>query len=77
MYCVRNGSPLLVGQNEDKIIVTSEQSGFCGLMSHYITLHKDDICIISKEKNTLSVKTKQNYKKKNVTILENELTPDP
>ena len=77
LYCVRNGSPLLVGQNEDKIIVTSEQSGFCGLMSHYITLHKDDICIISKEKNTLSVKTKQNYKKKNVTILENELTPDP
>jgi glucosamine--fructose-6-phosphate aminotransferase (isomerizing) len=77
LYCVRNGSPLLVGQNEDKIIVTSEQSGFCGLMSHYITLHKDDICIISKEKNTLSVKTKQNYKKKNVTILENELTPHP
>ena len=77
LYCVRNGSPLLVGQNEDKIIVTSEQSGFCGLMSHYITLHKDDICIISREKNTLSVKTKQNYKKKNVTILENELTPDP
>ena len=77
LYCVRNGSPLLVGQNEDKIIVTSEQSGFCGLMSHYITLHKDDICIISREKNTLSVKTKQNYKKKNVTILENELTPHP
>ena len=77
LYCVRNGSPLLVGQNEDKIIVTSEQSGFCGLMSHYITLHKDDICIISKEKNTLSVKTKQNYQKKNVTILENELTPHP
>ena len=79
LYCVRNGSPLLVGQNEDKIIVTSEQSGFCGLMSHYITLHKDDICIISRENNPLrvSVKTKQNYKKKNVTILENELTPHP
>ena len=79
LYCVRNGSPLLVGQTEDKIIVTSEQSGFCGMMSNYITLHKDDICIISRENNPLkiSVKTKQNYKKKNVTIFDNELSPHP
>lgn len=77
LYCVRNGSPLLVGQTEDKIIVTSEQSGFCGMMSNYITLHNDDICIISRENNSLSIKTKQNYKKKNVTILESELTPYP
>lgn len=77
LYCVRNGSPLLVGQNEDKIIVTSEQSGFCGLMSNYITLHNDDICIISRDDNKLSIKTKQNYKKKNVTIFDNELSPYP
>lgn len=79
LYCVRNGSPLLVGQSEDKIIVTSEQSGFCGMMSNYITLHKDDICVISRENNPLriSIDTKHNYKKKNVTILESELTPYP
>ena len=79
LYCVRNGSPLLVGQSEDKIIVTSEQSGFCGMMSNYITLHNDDICIISRENNPLnvSVTTKQNYKKKNVTIFDSELTPHP
>ena len=77
LYCVRNGSPLLVGQNEDKIIVTSEQSGFCGMMSNYITLHNDDICIISRENSNLSIKTKQNYKKKNVTIFDSELTPHP
>ena len=77
LYCVRNGSPLLVGQNEDKIIVTSEQSGFCGMMSNYITLHNDDICIISRANSILSVKTKQNYKKKNVTILGSELSPYP
>ena len=47
LYCVRNGSPLLVGQTEDKVIVTSEQTGFCGFVSNYITLHNDDICIIS------------------------------
>ena len=79
LYCVRNGSPLLVGQSEDKIIVTSEQSGFCGMISNYITLHNDDICIISRENVPLgvSVKTKQNYKKKNVTVLESELNPYP
>lgn len=79
LYCVRNGSPLLVGQSEDKIIVTSEQSGFCGLISNYITLHNDDICIISRENKPLnvSIKTKQNYKKKNVTILDYELSPHP
>lgn len=79
LYCVRNGSPLLVGQTEDKIIITSEQSGFCGLISNYITLHNDDICIISRVNNPLgvSVKTKQNYKKKNVTIFDSELSPHP
>lgn len=77
LYCVRNGSPLLVGQNDDKVIITSEQSGFCGMMSNYITLHNDDICIITREEDKILVKTKQNYKKKNVTILENELTPYP
>ena len=79
LYCVRNGSPLLVGQTEDKIIITSEQSGFCGLISNYITLHNDDICVITRENNPLriSVKTKQNYKKKNVTIFDCELTPQP
>jgi len=78
LYCVRNGSPLLVGQNDDKIIITSEQSGFCGIMSNYITLHNDDICIIKRENDTLlSLNTKRNYKKKNVTILETELTPYP
>jgi glucosamine--fructose-6-phosphate aminotransferase (isomerizing) len=77
LYCVRNGSPLLVGQNDDKIIITSEQSGFCGIMRNYITLHNDDICIIKRENDMLSLNTKRNYKKKNVTILESELTPYP
>ena len=45
IFCVRNGSPLLVGQNEEEVIITSEQSGFCNRMSNYITLHNDDICL--------------------------------
>jgi len=77
LYCVRNGSPLLVGQNEDKIIITSEQSGFCGMVSNYITLHNDDICIISRNEENLTINTRQNYKKKNIINTESSLTPHP
>jgi len=79
LYCVRNGSPLLVGQNEDKIIITSEQSGFCGMISNYITLHNDDICIITREQTPfrLSIKTTHNYNKKIVSIFDSELSPHP
>ena len=63
LYCVRNGSPLLVGQNEEEVIITSEQSGFCGRISNYITLHNDDICIITKLQNSISVNTICNYTK--------------
>lgn len=80
IYCVRNGSPLLIGKNEDCVIVTSEQSGFCNLISNYITLHNDDICIIkrsSENTNDLIIKTFHNYTHKNVNIVERDLTPYP
>lgn len=77
LYCVRNGSPILVGQNDDKIIITSEQSGFCGMVSNYITLHNDDICIITRNKDSLQMETKQTYKKKIVNTLDNETSPYP
>ena len=77
LYCVRNGSPLLVGQNEEEVIITSEQSGFCGRISNYITLHNDDICIITKLQNSISVNTIYNYTKKAVTAAESSLTPEP
>ena len=79
LYCVRNGSPLLIGQNEDEVIITSEQSGFCNKMNNYITLHNDDICIITKMSDSqyINVNTVYNYTKKNVTLSNSELTPHP
>jgi glucosamine--fructose-6-phosphate aminotransferase (isomerizing) len=76
IYCVRNGSPLLIGKNEDSIIITSEQSGFCNLISNYITLHNDDICVIER-KNELLIKTFNSYTHKKVNIVERDLTPYP
>ncbi len=80
LYCVRNGSPLLVGINENIAMVTSEQSGFCNLINNYITLENDDICVIqlNDEKNkNLKMNTNSNYELKNVTKNIFQLTPDP
>ena len=77
LYCVRNGSPLLIGQNEEEVIVTSEQSGFCNKMNNYITLHNDDICVITKTGDNIVINTSHNYIKKNVTLVESNQTPHP
>jgi len=77
LYCVRNGSPLLIGQNGEEVIVTSEQSGFCNKMKNYITLHNDDICVITKMDNNIVINTTHNYIKKNVTLVDSNQTPDP
>ena len=80
IFCVRNGSPLLIGKNEDCVIITSEQSGFCNLIANYITLNNDDICVIKRlddNSNELIIKTFHNYTQKNVNIVERDLTPHP
>ncbi len=77
LFCVRNGSPLLIGQTEDRVIITSEQSGFCNMVSNYITLNNDDICIIEQTETQIKLVTKHTYLKKNVTALESILTPHP
>jgi glucosamine--fructose-6-phosphate aminotransferase (isomerizing) len=73
LYCVRNGSPLLLGITEDYCIVTSEQSGFCNMVKSYITLHNDDICkiIIDSSKNiSFSTDTHFNYTRNNTNNIE-------
>jgi glucosamine--fructose-6-phosphate aminotransferase (isomerizing) len=77
LYCVRNGSPLLIGQNEDRVIITSEQTGFCNMVNNYITLHNDDICIIEKKEARILVTTKHTYIKKDTLFFDYKLTPDP
>lgn len=77
LFCVRNGSPLLIGQNEDRVIITSEQSGFCNMVNNYITLHNDDICVVEKTPTKITITTTHTYITKNVTILNSELSPYP
>lgn len=77
LYCVRNGSPLLLGQNDDCVIVTSEQSGFCNTMNNYIILQNDDICVIHMNENEIHVKTDNDYVSKKVNNMNEQLTPYP
>jgi glutamine---fructose-6-phosphate transaminase (isomerizing) len=77
IYCVRNGSPILVGLTDDTCIITSEQSGFCNHMNTYITLENDDICCITSSSTGLYMSTNKNYTKRNLTIGKRELTPAP
>jgi glucosamine--fructose-6-phosphate aminotransferase (isomerizing) len=77
LYSVRNGSPLLIGYNDEYAIITSEQSGFCNMVNTYITLNNDDICIISENNNKIIVETTNNYIIKNITITHYDLTPEP
>ena len=77
IYCVRNGSPLLVGYNDEYCIITSEQSGFCNKVNTYLTLQNDDICEIEIKNNKINLNCKHNYVLKNILNLDNDLTPDP
>ena len=78
LYCVRNGSPLLIGHNDDYCIITSEQSGFCKKVNTYITLNNDDVCEISIDaKNRIKIDYKIKTPSKQITLDNVELTPSP
>jgi glucosamine--fructose-6-phosphate aminotransferase (isomerizing) len=47
------------------------------VLSNYITLYNDDICIIEKTKNNINVTTKHTYLSNKVYNLICDLTPDP
>ena len=77
LYCVRNGSPLLLGYNDEYAIITSEQSGFCNKINTYIALQNDDICYIELKDDKININYSILYDKKNVNLTNYEKTPDP
>ena len=66
LFCVRDGSPLLVGYNEERIIITSEKSGF-GCSVKYAPIN--GICVVDESFSL------DNYKEH--IINEESLTPYP
>ena len=74
LYVIRNGSPILIGESEKEIIVTSEISGFMKQVNNYICLENNDIAIL----NNTGLTTINNYIKRNIdNEIYNSETPAP
>lgn len=77
LYCVRKGSPLLVSDEGESVIITSEQSGFNGKINNYFILESNDICVVEKKNKTISINCIKNYQLQSTNHLNFDLSPDP
>jgi glucosamine--fructose-6-phosphate aminotransferase (isomerizing) len=77
IFCSRHGSPLLIGIDDNKAMITSEQSGFCNLFTKYIVLNNQDICTVCFDDNKITLQTTDNYVEQSALNSNNDLTPDP
>ena len=68
LYCVRHGSPLLIGNGTTFALISSEYSGFCGKMNKYIELNSNDICKIEHINNEIHISTKHNYLLRDIQV---------
>jgi len=73
LFATRHGSPLLIGKNDNEIMVVSEKSGFCNRVNHYFVLESMDIAII----NYNNINTNKSYQLQ--TLIKNDfsLSPEP
>lgn len=79
LWITRNGSPLLLGMEEDYVMIASEKIAFSNYITKYIALENNDIIEITKDGNSIkySIDIHKNYtvrEKESVLI---EITPEP
>ena len=55
IYAIRNGSPLVYGQNSEYKICTSEIAGFNGLVNNYVTLDNGILYRINSENSNIVI----------------------
>lgn len=77
LYCTKNGSPILIGQCDNYVMATSEQSGFSNEINNYIILNNYDICTIKNINNQIIVQTNHEYTSKSINIQYSSTTPSP
>ena len=74
LYLSRHGSPLLLSYDDNKALITSEQSGFQNLVNNYIVLENHDIVKLSLNKNKIVFEILNeniNYEVKNINKINN------
>lgn len=76
IWITRNGSPLLLGMEDDYIMIASEQIAFGNYIKKYIVLDNHDLIEITKEDNKIKYnKNIHRYTIKDKTIISAETTP--
>lgn len=55
LYCVRKGSPLLLGVTDTFALVTSEPAGFNGKVKSYNVIDPDMVCVIEMTRNGVKI----------------------
>ena len=78
LYCTRHGSPILIGKNEESVMIVSEQSGFCNQYGEYLVLNNHDICTVTHhDSGYIQIKTNEVYIPTKMKGQAMDLTPDP
>lgn len=74
VYIIKNGSPILIGENDKYIMACSESSGFLDQMKHYYALENDNLVILSSTDGIITNVKRTKIQNNNVTM---SLTPEP
>jgi glucosamine--fructose-6-phosphate aminotransferase (isomerizing) len=81
IYCIRRGSPLLVGicqkEEESYAMIASELSGFCNKINKYIILENNDLCILRFNKNKIQIQYNNQYSYQDMKKEFHSITPAP
>jgi glucosamine--fructose-6-phosphate aminotransferase (isomerizing) len=77
LYGTRHGQPLLVGFGGGFMMYSSEQSGFSDYVTNYVDLKDDDLAVLRKVNDRIVFDKQNNYNKRDVTIRDAKLTPEP
>jgi glucosamine--fructose-6-phosphate aminotransferase (isomerizing) len=76
LWITRNGSPLLLGMEDEYIMIASEQIAFGNYINKYIVLDNHDLIEITKENKTIKYnKNIHRYAIKDKLLTNNETTP--
>lgn len=76
LWATRNGSPLLLGMEDEYIILASEQIAFANYINKFIILENHDLIEITKEERTITYnKNIQRYVLNEKTNIPIEMTP--
>ena len=78
IYAICNGSPLLLGFNNNLVIFSSEVSGFNNYINKYIVIKENELIIVKKDINRVVINNLDTYTiKKKLNIIDSFDIPKP